>query len=177
MTKKQAASRKRIQTSGPRRPVWRVTLSWELRELWISGKALFLLILFSILLGIMAWLLATNRELNLIPPKEMDFLTLQACIAVGLFISLIIGADSVSGERERSTFEGLLLTPASRRQIILGKFLAAISPWPAAFLIGIPYLIVLSQNDGRIVDKRTSDRNALALSSRKFIRLVMASFF
>jgi ABC-type multidrug transport system permease subunit len=151
MNRKQAASRKRIQTSGPRRPVWRVMSSWELKELWIGGKALILLIVFSILLSIMAWLLATNRELNLIPPKEMVFLTLQACIAVGLFISLILGADTISGERERSTFEGLLLTPASRRQIILGKFLAAISPWPVAFAIVVPYLILLSQGNGKIV--------------------------
>ena len=151
MNRKQATSHKRTLTSGSRRPAWRVMLSWELKELWVGGKAMILLILFSVLLSIMSWLLATNSELNLIPPKEMVFLTLQACIAVGLFSSLIIGADSVSGERERSTFEGLLLTPASRRQIILGKFLAAISPWPIAFVVTIPYLILLSQGDVKIV--------------------------
>jgi hypothetical protein len=48
MTRKQAASRQRTQTSGPRRSAWRVMLSWELKELWIGGKALILLILFSI---------------------------------------------------------------------------------------------------------------------------------
>lgn len=151
MNRKQVAPRKRMQSSGPRRPAWRVIFSWELKELWIGGRAFILLILFSILLSIMAWLLATNRELNLIPPKEMIFLTLQACIAVGMFISLIIGADSVSGERERATLEGLLHTPASRRQIILGKFLAAISPWPMAFVITIPYLNLLSQGNGTLV--------------------------
>ena len=127
MNGKQTARRKRKESSGASRPAWRVILSWELKELWVGGKAFILIILFSILLSIMAWALATNNELNLIPPKEMTFLTLQATIAVGLFISLIIGADSISGERERSTFEGLLLTPASRRQIILGKFFAAVS--------------------------------------------------
>jgi ABC-2 type transport system permease protein len=39
------------------------------------------------------------------------------------------------------------LTPASRRQIVVGKFLAGISPWPVAFLIAIPYMYVLSQGD------------------------------
>jgi hypothetical protein len=151
MNRKQTARRKRKETSGASRPAWRVILSWELKELWIGGKALILIILFSILLSIMSWLLATNSELNLIPRKEMIFLILQATIAVGLFISLIIGADSISGERERVTFEGLLLTPASRRQIILGKFFAAISAWPVAFAITIPYLILLSQSNGKIV--------------------------
>ena len=151
MNGKKATRREYMPISDSKRPAWLVMFVWELKELWIGGRALILIILFSTLLSIMAWLLATNSELNLIPPKEMMFLTLQASIAVGLFISLIIGADSISGERERATFEGLLLTPASRRQIILGKFLAAVSPWPAAFIITIPYLILLSQGDRTMV--------------------------
>ena len=62
-------------------------------------------------------------------------------------ISLIIGADSISGERERSTLEWLLLTPTSRRQLVVGKYLAAISPWPAAMVISIPFIKLLSQGD------------------------------
>src|SRR5690349_17066563 len=143
MNPKQSASRQRIQTSDSRRPAWLVISSGELKELWIGGKALILMIVFSILLGIVTWLLATNIELHLLSAKEMVFLTLQASIAMGLLSSLIIGADSISGERERSTFEGLLLTPASRRQIILGKFFAAISPWPVTFVITLPYLLLL----------------------------------
>jgi len=127
-------------------PFW-VVFTREFSELWIWGKALILIFLFSILLGIMSFVLSANSELDLIPPKEMLFLTLQVAMAVGLFLSLIIGADSVSGERERGTLEALLLTPISRRQIIIGKFLAAISPWPVAFIITIPYLVVLSQGD------------------------------
>jgi hypothetical protein len=68
-------------------------------------------------------------------------------MAVGLFIGLIIGADSISGERERATLEGLLLAPASRRQIVTGKYLAAISPWPVALLVVIPFLFMLAQGD------------------------------
>jgi ABC-2 type transport system permease protein len=91
--------------------------------------------------------MATNSELSLIPPPEMVYETAKAAIGVGLFIGLIIGADSISGERERSTLEGLLLTPTSRRQLVVGKFLAGISPWPVAMLIAIPYMKVLSQGD------------------------------
>lgn len=132
---------------GASAPVWRLVALRELADLWIGGKAFVLLIMFSVLLGIMAYLLATNSELSLIPPKEMVFLTLQASIAVGLFISLIIGADSISGERERATIEAMLLAPIPRRHLVVGKFLAAISPWPAALALSIPYFIVLSQGD------------------------------
>lgn len=129
------------------RPPWWLMFLRELAELWLLGRALYLIVLYSILLGIMAFVLASNSELDLIPPKEMVFLTLQVAMAVGLFIGLIIGADSISGERERATLEGLLLAPASRRQIVTGKYLAAVSPWPVALLVAVPFLLVLSQGD------------------------------
>lgn len=128
-------------------PTWWLVLRRELIDLWIGGKALYLILIYTILLGIMSFLLATNSELSLIPPKEMVFLALQASIAFGLFIGLIIGADTISGERERATLEALLLAPTNRRQIVIGKFLAAVSPWPAALAISFPYLAVLSQGD------------------------------
>jgi ABC-type transport system involved in cytochrome c biogenesis permease component len=128
-------------------PTWWLVFVRELTDLWIGGKALILLLLFSLLLGVLTYVMASNSELSLIPPKEMVYETLKTAIGVGIFIGLIIGADSISGERERSTLEALLLTPTSRTQIVLGKFLAAISPWPAALLITIPFLNVLSQGD------------------------------
>src|SRR6266498_1013890 len=63
-------------------------------------------------------------------------------------IGLIIGADSISGERERATLEALLLTPGSRRQIVFGKFLGALSAWPVALMITVPFMSLLSQNSG-----------------------------
>ncbi len=135
------------ETSGSGSPTWWLVFVRELNELWMGGKAPVLLLIFSILLGIMTYVMASNSELSLIPPQEMTYETLKAAIAVGLFISLIIGADSISGERERATLESLLLTPTSRRQIVIGKFLAGVSPWPVAYLIAIPYMKVLSQGN------------------------------
>jgi len=128
-------------------PVWWIVFKREVSELWIWGKALYLIILYSLYLGISSFVFASNSELSLIPPKEMVYLTLMGAINVSVFVALIIGADSLSGERERSTLEALLLTPASRIQLVAGKFLASISPWPISFVISIPYLLVLSQGD------------------------------
>ena len=128
-------------------PVWWIVFKRELSELWIWGKALYLMILYSVYLGISSFVFASNSELSLIPPKEMVYLTLMGAINVSVFIALIIGADSLSGERERSTLEALLLTPASRIQMVMGKFLASMSPWPISLVISIPYLLVLSQGD------------------------------
>jgi len=148
MNDKQNSNSGRVeQTRTGTAPTWWLLFLRELNELWMGGKAPVLLLIYSVLLGIMTYVMASNSELSLIPPKEMVYEILKAAIAVGLFISMIIGADAISGERERSTLEGLLLTPTSRRQIVIGKFLAAISPWPVTLLVTIPYLKVLSQGD------------------------------
>ena len=135
------------ELSSSKVPAWWIVLSRELADLWIGGKALYLLLAFSILLGIETYVLATNFELSLFTPKEMVLETLKSAIQVSLLIGLIIGADTISGERERATLEGLLLTPADRRQIIFGKFLGALSPWPAAMAITIPFMLLLSQGN------------------------------
>jgi len=147
MKDKQNMSDSRIKSSGSALPTWWLVFTRELADLWIGGKALVLTVIYSIVLGIMVYVLASSEELSLIPPKELAYEMLKNAMAVSLFIGLIIGADSVSGERERATFESLLLTPTSRSQIIVGKFLAGLSIWPAAFLIAIPYLQVLAQGD------------------------------
>jgi len=147
MSNTQRESNSRVEPSGSASTTWWVVLSRELRDLWIGGKALYLILIYSILLGMYSYLLASNAEVNLMPLKEMVLEMVKASIAVGLFICLIIGADSVSGERERATLEGLLLTPTRRRKIVAGKFLAAVSPWPVALAIAVPYWVVLSKGD------------------------------
>lgn len=145
MSEKEDSESSRVGASVP--PIWWLVFRRELGELWIGGKALYLILIYTVLLGVVTYVMASNSELSLIPPKEMVYETLKNAMAVSLFIGLIIGADSISGERERATLEGLLLTPTSRRQIVVGKFLAGISPWPAALLIAVPYLFLLSQGD------------------------------
>lgn len=135
----------RSDTLGLASPVWLVVLKQELTDLWVGGRVYVLLILFSALMSITALLNETESQMSLIPPAEMVFLTLMGSISFGVVIGLILGADSISGERERATLEALLLTPASRRQIIAGKFLAALSPWPVALLLSIPYMAVFAR--------------------------------
>jgi ABC-2 type transport system permease protein len=144
---KRTKSENRVQSSGRGRPAWWLVFVRELTDLWVGGKALVLVFIYAIFLGVTTYVIASNSELSLIPPKEMVYETIKNVMAVSLFIGLIIGADSLSGERERNTLESLLLTPSSRRQIVAGKFLAAITFWPAAFVIAIPSFQLLSQGD------------------------------
>src|SRR5207244_4341943 len=51
------------------------------------------------------------------------------------------------GARDRETLEGLLLTPTRRTQIVVGKFLAAFSLWPACAAISVLYFVKLTPDN------------------------------
>jgi ABC-2 type transport system permease protein len=129
-------------------PGWLVVLGQELRDLWVGGRGLLLSLAFSVLLSLIAYLVATNTDLNFLEQREAVNLTLQVAIAVGSMLTLLAAADTISGERERGTLENLLLTPVSRLDLGVGKLLAALSLWLAAFAVTVPYVWFL----GRGVD-------------------------
>ena len=129
-------------------PGWIVVFRQELRDLWLGGRGLLLSLAFSLLVGIIAYLVATNTDLSFLEQRESTSLTLQVAVAVGGMLALLVAADAVSGERERGTLETLLLTPISRRELAGGKLLAALSLWFAAFVITIPYIWFLGHGVG-----------------------------
>src|SRR5580765_7383052 len=131
-----------------RAPGLSIVLRQELRDLWSGGRGLALCFAFSLLVGLIAFLTATNRALNFLEQRESVNLTLQVAIAVGALLTLLAAADAVSGERERSTLETLLLTPVRRHEIAIGKLLAALSLWLAAYLITVPYIWFLGRGAG-----------------------------
>jgi ABC-2 type transport system permease protein len=135
-----------VRTRGTRG--WTIVGEQELRDLWLGGRGLVLLLAFSALLSVIAYLLATNQALNFLEQREAVNVTLQVAIAVGSLLALLAAADAVSGERERGTIESLLLTPVSRLGVTGGKLLAAISLWAAAFAITIPYVWFLARGVG-----------------------------
>src|SRR5437867_1586063 len=135
------------RTASAASPSWWIVCRRETRDLWVGGKALYLILIYSLLLGGYSYLLASNADTLLLPVPEMIQEMVRHSIAIAVFICLVVAADGVSGDRERSTLEVLLLTPASRRQIAVGKFFAAFSAWPVALVIAIPYWAVLAKGD------------------------------
>ena len=131
-----------------RRPGWLVVAEQESRDLWTSGRGLILLFLFSILLSAVTYLTSTNQALNFLEQRESVNLVLQLAVAVGVLVTLAVSADGISGERERGTLESLLVTPVSRRAIIGGKLIAALTMWFATFIVTIPYVWVLARGVG-----------------------------
>ena len=126
-------------------PAWLVVAGGECRDLWAAGRGPVLVFGFSLLLSVVTYLLATDKVLNYLEQREAVSLALQVAVSVGVLLTIVVGADAISGERERGTLETLLLTPPSRRQIAVGKLLAALSLWLAAFVVSLPYVWVLGR--------------------------------
>jgi ABC-2 type transport system permease protein len=132
------------------RPWW-VVAGWELRDLWLAGRGLPLLFAYTLLLSVTSYLVATNQALNFLEQREAVSLTLQVAVAVGGLLVLLGAADAVSGERERGTLESLLLTPAPRRALVVGKGIAALSLWAAAWAASLPYIWYLGRGVGVVL--------------------------
>jgi ABC-2 type transport system permease protein len=131
---------------------WAVVLERELRDTWLGGRGLVLVFAFSVVLSTIAYLVATNAALNFLEQREAVGLIVQVAVAMGGLLVVVTAADAVSGERERATLEALLLAPVSRRQLAAGKLLAALSLWPAAFLVTLPYVWFLGHGVGVVFD-------------------------
>src|ERR1700712_2147212 len=117
----------------------------ELRQLWLTGRGLPLLLAYAVLLSVTSYLAASNRALNYLEQRETVSLTVQVAIAIAALLVLLAAADGISGERERGTLESLLLTPAPRWSLIAGKGVAALSLWLAAYAVSVPYVWYLGR--------------------------------
>ena len=120
----------------------------ELRDLWLAGRGLPLLLAYTVLLSVTSYLVAANQALNFLEQREAVGLTLQVAVAVGALLVLLGAADAVSCERERGTLESLLLSPAPRRALVIGKAVAALSLWAAAWIVSLPYVWYLGRGVG-----------------------------
>ncbi|NMH92479.1 ABC transporter permease subunit [Pseudonocardia bannensis] len=129
-------------------PAWLVVAERELRDLWIGGKGPLLIFAHTLLLSVTAYLAGVNEALNFLEQREAVDLILEVAVAVGSLLVLLSAADAISGERERGTLEAVLLAPAPRCALVLGKAIAALSLWVAAYAVSVPYLWHLGSGVG-----------------------------
>jgi ABC-2 type transport system permease protein len=124
----------------------------ELRDLWLGNRGPLILLIYSILLGAQTFLVASDAQLNLLDAREATAAVTKLALSVGALAVLIIAADAISGERERNTLEHLLLTPLRRRDLVIGKLIAAISVWWGAMVLSIPYVVTVADAPGITAD-------------------------
>jgi len=52
MSERHPANDRRLEPTGAASPTWWIVFSRELHDLWIGGKALYLILIYAVLLGI-----------------------------------------------------------------------------------------------------------------------------
>ena len=101
---------------------------------WVVAAAL--------IFSLVAYLLLTDKEISLLDQGEMLFTLAEVIVALAIVMSAGNASSSISSEIESGTFESLLLTPVSHRQIAIQKLLSVLSIWVMLYIVSIPYLIV-----------------------------------
>ena len=136
----------------PAASAWRLVAGRELRDLWVSGRGITLVMVAALLFSAVTYLSAREASLNLLDAKEAVHLLVQVVVIIGSLLVMISAADAISGERERRTLEPVLLAPISRRDIAVGKLVAALSLWLATLLVALPYILVLADGPAIVVE-------------------------
>jgi len=97
----------------------------------------------SLIFSLVTYLLLTDKELSLLDQREMLFTLAEVISSLGIVMSVANASSAISNEIESGTFESLLLTPITSRQIALQKLLSVITIWAILYAVSIPYLVVV----------------------------------
>ena len=97
-------------------------------------------------------LLVSNTELSLLDNAQVVYDMLGIVTALGALLALIVGIDAVAGERERGSLVPLLLMPASRDSILIGKLGGVAIAWAVMFVLALPYVWAVGSTGQNMVD-------------------------
>ena len=112
----------------------------EAGELLLSLRGLVWLLAVASALSVFGLLLVSNTELSLLDNAQVVYDMVSIVTALGALLALVVGLDTVAGERERGSLVPLLLTPASRDAILAGKLGGVAIAWAVMFALALPYL-------------------------------------
>jgi ABC-type Na+ efflux pump permease subunit len=112
----------------------------EAGDLLLSLRGLAWLLAVAIVLSAFGLLLVSNTELSLLDNAQVVYDMVAIVTALGSLLALVIGIDTVAGERERGSLVPLLLTPVSRDAILTGKLGGIAIVWAVMYALALPYL-------------------------------------
>jgi ABC-type transport system involved in multi-copper enzyme maturation permease subunit len=112
----------------------------ESGELILSGRGLAWLLALSVIMSVLSLLLVSNTELSLLDNAQVVYMVMGTVTALGALLAIVLGSDSVAGERERGSLMPLLLAPVTPSQIVFGKMGGQITGWVVMYVLSLPYV-------------------------------------
>jgi len=121
-------------------------------ELLLSLRGLSWLLLMTVALSAFGLLLVSNTELSLLDNAQVVYDMMGIVTVLGALLTVIVGVDSLAGERERGSLVPLLLTPVSRGTILFGKLGGQALAWAIMFVLAMPYLWAVGSTGQNLLD-------------------------
>ncbi len=92
-------------------------------------------------------LLLTGGEISPTDQSEALHILTSLTVGLGLLLTGLLAADSVSGEKGRETLRSTLLIPI-RRGALPGKVLGVMAAWLLIYMISVPFILVVGFGTG-----------------------------
>lgn len=124
----------------------------ESGELLLSLRGLAWLLVMVVVLSGFGLLLVGDTELSLLDNAQVVYDMVGIVTAIGALLALIVGVDTIAGERERGSLVPLLLTPVSRDGILLGKLAGIAIVWAVMYALSAPYLWAVGSSGQNLGD-------------------------
>lgn len=124
----------------------------EAGELVSSPRGIAWLLAMATALSVFGLLLVGSTELSLLDNAQVVYDMSGIVTALGALLAVVVGNDSIAGERERGSLMPLLLTPISRIGLVAGKISGLVAAWALMFAIAIPYFWAVGSTGQNLLD-------------------------
>jgi ABC-type transport system involved in multi-copper enzyme maturation permease subunit len=124
----------------------------EAGELLLSQRGLAWLLAIAVALSTFGLLLVSNTELSLLDNAQVVYDMLGIVTALAALLAIVVGVDTIAGERERGSLVPLLLTPASRDSVLFGKLGGVAIVWAVMYVLALPYLWAVGSTGQNLID-------------------------
>jgi ABC-type transport system involved in multi-copper enzyme maturation permease subunit len=123
----------------------------ESEELLLSTRGLAWLLALAAIMSVLSLLLVSNTELSLLDNAQVVYMMMGTVTALGALLAVVLGSDSIAGERERGSLLPLLLAPVTPAQIVFGKMGGQLSGWVVMYLLSLPYVWAVGSSGQNLV--------------------------
>lgn len=120
----------------------------ELRESLYANKGMWMILASVCILSILSIVIVNIKEGSVLAQSDLLQYFVKASLFITLFIAVVLGASSFAMEQEEHTLESLLLTPISKLNLIMTKYLGVLIIGFILIVLSLPYLIAVGAGSG-----------------------------
>ena len=124
----------------------------EAGELVLSPRGIAWLLAMAAALSVFGLLLVGSTELSLLDNAQVVYDMAGIVTTLGALLAVVVGNDSIAGERERGSLMPLLLTPISRGGLVTGKMGGLVIAWVLMFAIAVPYFWAVGSTGQNLIE-------------------------